>query len=87
MAVTFSFLGPIITVLLVIILVFIALRFGKFIVGLAINSLIGLVILFLLNFLPIVNIEINIWSILIAALAGVPGIALLILLDLAGIAF
>lgn len=87
MATTIVYLGPIITIILLIIIIFIALKFGRFIVGLAINSLIGLLILFLLNFLPFINIDINIWSILIVALAGIPGIALLILLDLAGIAF
>ena len=87
MAVQVVFLGPVITALLLIVLIVIALKFGRFIVGLAINSLVGLLILFLLNFLPFINIDINVWSILIAAIAGVPGIALLILVDLAGIAF
>ena len=52
-----------------------------------INSLIGILILAVLNFFPIVNIRINIWSVLIVVFGGVPGIILLILLDVLGIAF
>ena len=81
------YLGPILTLLLLLVLIYIALRLGKSIVWLALNSLIGLVILVLINFLPFLNIDINIWSILIVAIGGIPGIALLILLDLLGIAF
>ena len=86
MATTVMFLGPLITLVLLVVIIIISLKFGKFIVSLAINSLVGLAILFLLNFLPFINIDINIWSILIVALGGVPGLALLILLDIAGIA-
>ena len=80
-------LGPILTLAILAILVFIAFKFGKGIVWLAINSLVGLLFLVVLNFLPFINIAINIWSILIVAFGGVAGLALLILLDLAGVAF
>ncbi|GEM_PF-1510565 len=81
------FVGPLLSVLLLVVLIIIALKFGKFIVALAVNSLVGLVLLFLLNFLPFLEIGINLWSILIVAFGGIPGLALLILLDLLGIAF
>ena len=60
---------------------------GKSIVTLIINSVIGLVALLLLNLLPIVNITINIWSILIVALGGLPGLVVVIILSLLHIAF
>lgn len=87
MVTTIIWLGPLLTVIVLAILIIIALKFGKGIVFLAINGVIGLAILALLNFLPFINITINIWSLLIAVFGGIPGIALLILLDLTGIAF
>ena len=66
------FLGPLLTILLVFLLVYIALKFGDSIVWLAINSVIGMVILILINFLPFIKIDINIWSILIVAIGGIP---------------
>ena len=62
-------------------------KFGKGLVWLLINSLVGLVILVLLNYFPFVNIVINIWSILIVVFGGIPGIILVILLSHFGIAF
>ena len=84
---TVLFLGPILTILFIVLLIVVAWKFGKGIVWLLINSLVGMVILILLNYLPFINIVINIWSILIVALGGIPGIALVILLSHFGIAF
>ncbi|MFH1391228.1 MAG: pro-sigmaK processing inhibitor BofA family protein [Candidatus Diapherotrites archaeon] len=80
-------IGFVLTAAVVIIAIFFALKLGKKIVVLLINSFLGLVVLVLLNFFPFVNIEINIWSVLITAFGGIPGIILLILLDLLGFAF
>lgn len=81
------FLGPVLTFLFMALLIIVVLKFGKGIVWLAINSLIGIVILILLNYLPFINIVINIWSVLIVALGGIPGLILVILLSHFGIAF
>jgi hypothetical protein len=72
-------LGPIITLILLILVIIIALKMGKSIVFLIINSVIGLIALTIVNFLPIINVTINIWSILIVALGGLPGLVILIL--------
>ena len=87
MAISVAGLGPVLTIVVLAIAIYIALRLGKDIVWIAINSLIGLLILWLINLLPFINIDINIWSILIVVFGGIPGIALLILLDMLGIAF
>ncbi len=87
MVTTIIWLGPVLTAVVLALLIFLAITFGKDIVWLIINSLIGLVALVIINFLPMINITINIWSILIVVFGGIPGIALLILLDLLGIAF
>lgn len=81
------FLGPVLTFLLIALLVIIVWKLGKGIIWLVVNSVIGLVVLVLLNFLPFINITINIWSVLIVALGGIPGIILVILLSHFGIAF
>ena len=81
------FLGPILVVLLVIVLIYFALKLGKQLAILLINSFLGLVALVLINLFPFIDIEINIWSILIAALGGIPGIILLAILSFLGIAF
>ena len=85
--VEFITLGPILSIVLLALLIIIALKFGKSIVWLVLNSLIGMLFLIVVNFLPFINITINIWSILIAVFGGIPGIALLILLDLFKVAF
>ena len=80
-------IGPILTFLFLVLLVIGVWKFGKGIVWLAINSMVGIGALVLLNFLPFVNIVINIWSVLIVALGGIPGIIIVILLSYFGIAF
>ena len=80
-------LGPLLTFLLIALVVIVAWKFGKGIIWLGINSVIGIVALVLLNYLPFVNIVINIWSVLIVALGGIPGILVVILLSHFGIAF
>ncbi len=83
----FLVLGPLLSFVLLVLLIVVALKFGKSIVWLVTNSVIGMIFLIIINFLPLINITINIWSILIAVFGGIPGIALLILLDLLKIAF
>ncbi|MEK6821542.1 MAG: pro-sigmaK processing inhibitor BofA family protein [archaeon] len=81
------FLGPLLSIIMLALVVIVALKFGKDIIWLIINSVIGILFLIVINFLPIVNITINIWSVLIAVFGGIPGIILLILLDLLKVAF
>ncbi len=82
-----SILGPFLSLIILALLVVVALKFGTSIIWLLINSVIGILFLIVINFLPIVNITINIWSVLIAVFGGVPGIILLIILDLLKVAF
>lgn len=80
-------LGPVLTLVMLVLVVLIVLYFGRDIIWLIVNSVIGLVALWVINLLPFVNITINIWSILIVALGGVAGLILLILLSALNIAF
>lgn len=81
------FLGPVLTVFLLVLVVFLIFKVGKALVWLLVNSVIGLVALLLTNILPAINIDITIWSILIVALGGLPGLLLLVGLDYFNIAF
>ncbi len=81
------FLGPLLVVLLAIVIIYFVLKLGKKVIVVVINSFIGLVVLALLNLLPFVDVQITIWSILIAGLGGIPGIILLLLLDYLDLAF
>lgn len=55
-------------------------------VVLLINTIIALLVLKLIGWLGI-KIEINIWSILICLIGGIPGVLLLIFLNVTGLAF
>ena len=80
-------MGFILTALVAIIVIYFAFKLGKKMVVLLINSFLGLIALVLLNFVPQISIEINIWNVLIVALGGIPGIILVVLLNLLGVVF
>jgi hypothetical protein len=80
-------LGPTLTLILLVIVILLGISLGKRIIWLIINSVIGLIALLIVNLIPGINITINIWSVLIVVFGGIPGIILLILLDVLKIAF
>ena len=55
-------------------------------IALLLNTLIALIALKIIGWLGI-KIEINVWSILIVLIAGIPGLLILIFLSVTGIAF
>lgn len=58
---------------------------GKKLIKLAINAVIGLIILWLINLTGLITLPINIITCLLVGVFGVPGVILLILLVLVGI--
>jgi hypothetical protein len=77
-----GFLVVVILVLIVLyILVKLGVRFGKYLV---VNSILGIIVLALANFIGLA-VPINLITILICALAGIPGALLVILLFLLNI--
>jgi len=77
-----GFLIVAILVLIVLyILVKLGLRFGKYLV---VNSILGIIVLALADFIGIA-VPINLFTILVCALAGIPGALLVIILFLLGI--
>jgi SigmaK-factor processing regulatory protein BofA len=77
-----GFLVVVILVLIVLyILVKLGLRYGKYLV---VNSILGIIVLALADFVGIA-VPINLFTILVCALAGIPGALLVIILFLLGI--
>ncbi len=69
-----------------IIAVIVAYRMLKMAKALAVNAIVGVVILLAANFLD-VGVELSIWAILICAIAGIPGAILVALLAYLDVAF
>lgn len=77
--------GPVIALILLLVFLYVAITSTALLATIIINSIIGIVLLLIVNLFPIVKIKINIWTILIAGFGGLLGVALLVLLDLAGV--
>ena len=71
-----AFIGAILAVLLYI--------FWKRLKKLLINSLVGIVLLLILQYVFMINIPINMFTLLVAALFGIPGVGTLLILHLGG---
>jgi hypothetical protein len=82
---TIIWLGPLLTILAIIAVLYVVFVLGRGLVGLLVSSVIGIIVLWAVNLLPGVSIPINIWSVLITVIGGVAGVILLIILNLAGI--
>ena len=81
-------LGPVLAFVFLILVVLFVVFFGRGIIWLVVNSIIGIIGLVLVNLIPnFVNIPINVWSVLIVVFGGIPGFVLLILLDFFKLAF
>ena len=78
------------TVAIAIAVVFIVAKFLlhlglKTIIGLVINSVIGYVVLYLINLTGIVSIPLNIVTCLVAGFLGIPGVIILVVLSFVGV--
>ena len=78
-------IGPLVTVLLILLIIWVGFVVVGSLAGIILNSLIGLGILLLINLIPSVKVRISIWSVLIVGLGGIPGIILVLLLNYEGI--
>ena len=82
-------LGPVVSEIVLIaailLVLYIILKLGKFILGLILNSILGLLAIFAVNYLFNLGIAYNILTIIVVAITGLPGAAVIILLKLIGI--
>ena len=77
-----------IVLILIVLLVLVLLGRGGFsLVGLAVNALVGLILLFLTNLVLSPPIPINLLTILICAIGGVVGWLVILILHILGVAF
>ncbi len=77
-----------IVLILIVLLVLLLLGRGGFsLVGLAVNAVVGLILLFLTNLVLSPPIPINLLTILICAIGGVVGWLVILILHILGIAF
>ena len=81
------FVETIILVILVVLAVLIFLRSGESLLGLIINGLLGVVLLFLTNLFVTPPVPINVVTVLICAIGGVVGWLVVLILHILGIAF
>lgn len=82
-------IGPILSEILVIaaiiLVLFIILKLGKFILGLILNSILGLIAIYLVNTIFNLGIIYNLLTIIVVAIFGLPAVAIIIILKLIGI--
>ncbi len=75
----------IIVAIVAVLALFIILKLLKFsiktILKIAINGLIGLLIIYVLNFIPAVNIPLTWWSALIVGFLGIPGAIIMLIVS------
>jgi hypothetical protein len=77
----------IVVVIAVVAVLFLVARTTALLVGLAVNAIVGLIVLFLTNLFLEDNIPINLLTILICAIGGVVGWLIILVLHLLRIAF
>ncbi len=78
-------IGSIILLIICIVILGVLWYFLKNITQLILNAIIGIILLFLMNFVGLTNITIGWLSILICAVGGVPGAILLAIFNLLGL--
>ncbi len=78
-------LGPLLSLIFLVAVVYVAMTLTGKVLWLVVNGAVGFALLWLVNLLPLIKIDINIWSILVVVFGGIPGLVLLILLNLIGI--
>ena len=89
LAVTVASLGPlaseIIIIAAILLVLYIILKLGKTILGLILNSILGLIAIYLVNVIFNLGIIYNLLTIIIVAIFGLPAVAVVIILKLIGI--
>lgn len=78
-------LSEIVLIMAILVVLFIILRLGKLVIGMILNSILGLAALYLVNYLFNLGIAYNLLTIIVVAITGIPGAMVIILLKLVGI--
>ena len=79
------FLSEILVIVAILLVVFIIFKLGKLILGLIVNSILGLIAIFAVNSIFNLGIVYNWITIIVVAIFGLPAVAIIIILKLIGI--
>lgn len=82
---TGGIISEVILLILVVLVVFVIFKLGRLILGLLVNSLLGLIAFWAVNALFGLGITINLIVIVVVAILGLPGAILIIILKLLGV--
>jgi sigmaK-factor processing regulatory protein BofA len=77
----------IVLIVVVVVVLLVLMRGGRYLGQLIVNGIIGVVLLFLTNFVLADDIPINVLTVLICAIGGVIGWIIILVLHLLGVAF
>ncbi len=80
-----SIISEIIVIAAILIVLFVVLSLGKLFLGLLLNSILGLIALYIVNSLFGLGIAYNLVTIVVVAIFGLPAVAVIIILKLIGI--
>ena len=80
-------IGEIVGLVLAIIVAVLLYKVLKGATGLLVNAVVGVIVLWLLDLFIAPPVTINLWLVLIAAIGGLPGVLIVIVLHFLGIAF
>ena len=81
-----SLLSEILVIVGIFIVLYIIFKLGKFLLALLVNVILGFIAIFAINALFGIGIPWNLVVIVVTAILGLPGVALIIILKLIGIA-
>jgi hypothetical protein len=80
-----SLLSELLIIAAILVVLYVILKLGKLIIGLILNSILGIVAIFLVNSIFSLGIAINLLTIILLAIFGLPAAGLIIVLKLLGI--
>ncbi|HOT94562.1 MAG TPA: pro-sigmaK processing inhibitor BofA family protein [Methanoregulaceae archaeon] len=80
-------IGEIVGLVLAIVAAVLLYKLVRGLAGLLVNAVAGIVVLWLLDLFLSPPVAINLWSVLIAAIGGLPGVLIVIVLHFLGLAF
>ena len=80
-----SLASIVLTVVLIAIVLFVIFKMGRLIFGLIANSILGIISIFVVNALFNLGITINLLTIVVTAIFGLPAVFLIVILKLLGI--
>ena len=81
-----SIASEVVLVIAIIAVLFLIFRMGKLVLGLVINSVLGIIAMFVLDAIFQIGIPINLVTVITTALFGLPAVAIMVLFRLGGIA-